>query len=91
MSCGKFSDGTSIWKEGGWIVPALTFVAGLIFLFFGIKAWLSGSSQYQKVDGVDRLVHSDKRVPFFSVGQVLFAIAFFIATIVIIIVQNLEK
>lgn len=91
MSCGKFSDGTSIWAGGLWILPTLTFIGGLIFLYFGIRASKSGSEQYQNVNGVDKLVSSDKNIPLHKTGQFVFAVIFFLATIGIIIWQNLEK
>ncbi|MBN8668778.1 MAG: hypothetical protein J0M30_14870 [Chitinophagales bacterium] len=89
--CGKFSDGTSVWSEGLWIIPTLTFIGGLIFLYFGYRASRSGSERYEKVNGVDKLVSSDENVPLHKTGQFVFAVILFLATIGIIIWQNLEK
>lgn len=91
VSCGKFRDGSSIWSEGAWLVPTLPAIGGVIFLFFAIKAHLSGSEQWQKVNGVDKLVPSDENVPIHKIGQFWFAVALFVASLVIIVVQNLEK
>lgn len=89
--CGKFQDGSSIWQGGLWIIPTLTFIGGCIFFYFGYRASKSGSEQYQKVNGVERLVSSDKNVPIHKTGQFVFAVILWLATVGIIVWQNFEK
>lgn len=42
-SCGHYSDGTSIWASGAWILLALPSAGAVIFFWVGYKASQSGS------------------------------------------------
>ena len=87
MSCGKFSDGTSVWQDGLIIIPLLTGLGSLIFFYI---AWLkskSGSEQ-QTPTGYK---YSDKNVPLYKIGQFWYSVALAVATIVIIIMVNADK
>lgn len=87
QSCGKFSDGTSVWAEWTWLVPVIPGIGSLIFLIIaGLKS-KSGSDQ-QTPSGY----HSYREdVPIYKIGQFWFAVALLIATIAIIWAQNAAK
>lgn len=92
VSCGKFRDGSSIWQGGLWLIPAVTFLAGCVFMYFGYRASKSGSIYYKKdAQGVNREFSSDENTPIYKTGQFVFAVIFWLATVGIIIWQNLEK
>lgn len=87
ISCGKFADGTSVWAGGVWILPVGLFCASVYFLFIAYTKSKSGSEQQTKTG----YSYSDENVPIYKIGQFYFAVAFFVAAIVVIILQNSEK
>lgn len=91
-SCGKFSDGTSIWQGGLWAIPTITTIGTIVFLFLAYKASQSGSKIQTKDErGVAVTKYSDENVPIYKTGYFIFFIGFLIATIAIIITVNAEK
>jgi hypothetical protein len=92
ISCGKFADGTSVWQEGMWIIPSITFLAGCWFMYIALRASRSGSWWWGKdSSGKWQQKGSDENIPIFKIGQFWFAVIFWLSTIGIIIWVNLEK
>lgn len=87
--CGKFSDGTSIWQGGLWIIPTVTQLAALWFLYVALRAQKSGSYKINEAGFVTK--EDGGKMPIYQIGQFWFFVGFQLATIGIIIWQNLEK
>lgn len=93
ISCGKFSDGTSVWQEGLWIAPLLT---GLGAAWFGVLTYLSwrkGGTEGYIYDekGLPRWTQDDKRFPIYKASHFWFFAGLLLATIAIIWWVNAEK
>lgn len=86
--CAKFSDGTSVWQAGLWVVPSLTIAGALIFGFLGYKDWKSGTTQTLP-DG--KVVTSDKRLPLYKVPYLIYSACLIVATIAIVLLVNGDK
>lgn len=86
--CGKFSDGTSVWQGGLWLVAALPAAGALIFGFLGFKDWKSGTQQTLP-NG--QIVYSDKKLPFYKVPYFIYSAALIVATIAIVLLVNADK
>lgn len=93
-SCSKFSDGTSVWAGGLWVIPWLTFSGSLAFFiqtYMAVKSGTEGkvpnkhggSTHYEDLLGV--------KTKFWNVGRFWFGVALLVATIAIIIYQNSQK
>jgi len=87
QSCGKFSDGTSVWAEWTWLVPLIPFIGSLIFGVIAFRKSKSGSNQ-QTPGGI---LNSDKNVPIYKIGQFWFSMILLAAAVAIIIAQNASK
>lgn len=86
-SCGKFSDGTSVWQGGLFIIPLLTFVGSVIFFY---QAWRSSKSN-SKQSSYTGTKDNTGNVSIFSMGRFWFGVGLLIATIAIIIMVNSDK
>lgn len=88
-SCAKFT-GTdqSVWSEGMWIIPTLTFTGCVIFAVSAYRSAKSGSRQQLPGGGY---TESNENVPWYKLWQTWFAAALLFATIAIIIYQNGQK
>jgi len=91
MSCGKFSDGTSVWQAGLWIIPWVTGLGALWTLYRAYRASRSGSWRWVKKDKVWFKEESDINVPIYKVPQFVWFVILAVATIVIIIMVNSDK
>ncbi len=88
-SCGKFSDGTSVWAEGLWVIPLITFLATV---FFGYKAWAAhNSSSWIIGPGGERTTRDGGKIPLLKIGWTKWTIGLALATIAIIWYQNTQK
>jgi len=87
-SCGKMSDGTSVWAEGLWIIPTLTTLATL---FFGYKAGKQHSGGSWKIIGGWVTDEDGGKIPIWKTPYFVFFVGFFLATIGVIFWVNLEK
>lgn len=91
-SCAKFKDGTSVWQGGLWVLPWLTALASLFFLWKAWKASKSGSWYWGKDErGVDKMIQSKENVPIYKTGWFVFSVCFFFATVAIIWMVNSDK
>lgn len=89
MGCGKFSDGQSIWAEGLWVLPLLTGLGAIWFWYVTLKAQKSGSNI---IDVSGKITDREGgKMPLYQIGQFWFAVGLTIATIGIVVWQNLEK
>jgi hypothetical protein len=88
QSCGKFADGTSVWQEGLWILPLLTFAGFVIFAVLAFKDWKSGSVVDDKHGNP---IPSKKKLKWYNNGYAWFAIFCLVAFIGIIIWVNADK
>lgn len=86
--CGRHRDGTSVWAEGLWVLPAVLSIASLWFFFVAWRASRSGSSKQIPGRGT---VYSDENVKIWKVWAFWFGVAFAAATVVMFIVVNGEK
>ena len=59
---------------GLWIIPVGLISLSIYSLIRGYMKWKSGSGGYQKVNGLDKWVESEDKVPYFSVGATVFGI-----------------
>ena len=89
MSCGNFSDGTSVWQSGLWIVPWLTGVGAAIFFALAYKSSKSGSNKILPNGGISK--EEGGNVPLTQLGFFWFSVALAVATIVIVIMVNSDK
>lgn len=86
-SCGKFSDGTSVWAEGLWIIPVLMFLGGAWFLYLAYRA--SKSNSTQQVPGGTK--DNTGNVPIYKVGKFWIGIALVVLTIIVMLHQSAQK
>lgn len=92
MSCGKFSDGTSVWQGGLWIVPAVTGGASIVFWILTIVEWLKGGTVgWTKKGNIWDYTEDNKKFPIYRASFFVFAIGCTIATIVIFLLVNADK
>lgn len=92
QSCGKFSDGTSVWQAGLWIIPTITGLASLFFLFLAYRDSKSGSWYWGKNSrGVDVKIESKENVPIYKTAFFAFFAILLLVTIGIIIWVNADK
>lgn len=91
-SCGHYSDGTSVWAEGAWLLFWIPFLASWLFLYFAYRASKSGSSQLinRHSPNVKR-VESDENVPIYKTGQFIFFVILQLASWGVVFYQNYEK
>jgi len=68
QSCGHFPDGTSIWAEGGWLVPAIPFAGSVIYFVIAYRKSKSGFKQ-QLPTGT---ITGDKNVPIYKIPEFFF-------------------
>ena len=76
----------SIWAGGLWIIPLLTSLGCLWFLYLAYRSSKSGSTINPTLGGGE-----GGNVPIYQTGQFVFACILFVATIGIIIWVNIEK
>ena len=86
--CGKFSDGTSIWQDGVWIIPTALFGGALWSLYRAYKSHKSGSTKI--IHGRVTDIEAGK-VPIYKLPQFYYFVGLTLAAIGVIIWQNLEK
>jgi hypothetical protein len=92
MSCGKFSDGTSVWQQGLWIVPTLTGGGALTFWILTFVEWLKGGTVGWVQKGHEwHWTEDDKKFPIYRASFFWFAVGCTIATIIIFIMVNADK
>lgn len=91
-SCGHFPDGGSVWQQGLWLLPIITSLGALIFLYRGWQVHQSGT-KIQKPKGAGGGFEYDpnNKTPLLQIGFILFGLALIVATIVIIIMVNSDK
>jgi hypothetical protein len=88
-SCGKFSDGTSVWAEGAWLLFWLPFLGSFPFLYFAYRASKSGSTKIINKGTKDaKVVDGEGNVSIFSTGQFWFFAILQAAAWGIVIYQN---
>jgi hypothetical protein len=86
FGCGHYSDGTSIWAEGAWILIALPVIGIIVFSTLGYLASKSGSKINPIYGGGE-----GGNVPFWQTGWPWFAVICAAWLIFTIVHQNLEK
>lgn len=96
LSCSHFADerSVSVWSDGVWILPLLTTIGAIIFFYRTFRASKSNSDQQVWENGQPITKHNTGNVKpghEGNKGNLIFAIGFTLATIVIILVQNLER
>lgn len=88
-SCAHFSDGSSVWGGGLWIVPILTSLGTTFFGWQTYKVWKSGSN---KIDSAGRVTDDEGgKIPFYKVPQFKFTVSLLIATIAIVLYVISER
>jgi membrane protease YdiL (CAAX protease family) len=89
-SCGKFSDGSSVWQGGLWILPVICVLGGLFFVYQGFKNSKSGSfTQDQNVRG--GIVNSKENIPLLKQPRFWIGAVMLVAALVIVIAVNGDK
>jgi hypothetical protein len=83
--CGHYSDGTSVWAGGLFIIPLLEIGGIIVFGGLAYKSWTSGST------GPGGRDPSAKRVPITSIGFFWFAVMLTLALIATIWLVNADK
>lgn len=91
VSCGKFSDGSSVWQGGLWVIVALPLIGAAIFFYQAYKASQSGSTTQVNRGGQVIKVHSDENVPIYKLGKFWFGVGLVVAAIVFVIMVNADK
>jgi hypothetical protein len=93
MSCGKFSDGTSVWQGGLWIIPWVIGAGAGICWFLTIKSWLAGGTQgwVKKDEYRSEYTTDDKKFPIWEASFFWFSVALTVADIIVIILVNGDK
>ncbi len=90
--CGKFRDGTSIWSEGTWLIPAIPAIGALIGWGMYIAGRKSGAvvkDQNKTSPTYGKWIKADgKALPEWPLFVGIFCT---VITALIIIVQNMEK
>lgn len=87
-SCGKFTGtNTSIWAGALWVIPGVTFLASLWFFY---RAWKKSKSGGERQLPGGGYVPAEP-LPFYKQNVFIFAVGLLLATIGIIVWQNLEK
>jgi len=86
-SCSNFADGTSVWGKGLWLLPWITGVGGLLFMYM---AYLSSKSNSTTTDASGRKEYTGN-VPIYKTGQFIFSVILLIVTIVIVASVNANK
>lgn len=92
-SCGKFSDGSSVWQEV-WIIPVVLFLGAAYSFYRAGKAYKSGSWYWgndPKVQGGKIRIESDDPPKLTTIGAFWFGVICTAAFIAVIIIQNAEK
>lgn len=74
---------------GLWIIPSLTLIGALIFLYQAYKASKSGS--IVQPDSTKPAYESDENVPIYKVPRFYFAAALFIITVVIFLMMRSDR
>lgn len=87
-SCGHYADGTSVWAGGLFLIPSITLAGALIF---GYQAYVASRSNSTTQDKDRGIIDNTGDVPIYKLGKFYFAVALFVATIVIIIMVNADK
>lgn len=85
---------TLLFLGGGlWVIPLVTLLGGLVFLYQSYKASKSGSVTHaSSVTGRKASEYSDKNIPIHKTGgKFYFAVALFIATAVILLLMYSDK
>lgn len=85
--CGKFSDGTSVWQGGLFLVAVLPFLGSLYFFYTAYKASKSNSTTQEGTTIVD----NTGNVPIYKVPRFWFGVVLLAATAIIIILVNSDK
>lgn len=82
-----------LWLGGGlWIIPLLTFAGSIIFLYQSYKASKSNSTTQVKAgDGSYYTKDNTGNVPIYKIGRFYFAVALFVATVVILLAMYSDK
>lgn len=87
-SCGRYSDGTSVWAGLAWLLLVVTFVPAAWFFSVAYRKSKSGSESNNREEGYQA---SEKNVKITSIGQFWYGVALTAVGIIIIIVQNASK
>lgn len=98
-SCGKFSDGTSVWGGGLGIIPWLTGIGAVACLVIAYLSSKSNSTTQHSSGGKNPNIpgggpwteDNTGNVPFYKLGWFYFSVALAIATIIIVIMVNADK
>ena len=80
-----------VFGGGLWIIPLILILGSAWFFYVGYRAWKSGTAGWTWIGNTPKWVESDKRAPFFSVGQVIFGLILFVAFIVTVILMVGDK
>lgn len=95
-SCSKYSDGTSVWADGVWIIFWLPFLASFAFLYFAWKAHKSNSTIQHPTGGNNPnlpgggswIEDNTGNVPLHKIGQFWFFVILQVASWAIVVYQN---
>ena len=87
-SCGKFSDGTSVWADFVWVIPTLSIAGCIITGYKAYKAHNSGSWKIE--DGATTNKEGGKK-PYSQIGWTGWCVFLAIVTIAVVIYQNSQK
>lgn len=86
-SCGRHSDGTSVWVEL-WVIPTGLILGALWSLYRAYKSHKSGSTKI--IQGKVTNIEAGK-IPIYKLPQFYYFVALTLAAIGVIIWVNLEK
>lgn len=91
-SCGHYSDGTSVWAGGAWLIFWLPFVASFVFLYFAYRASRSNSTtQVDLGTPKARIEDNTGNVPIYKTGQFWFFVVLQVFAWGAVVYQNMEK
>lgn len=86
-SCGKFSDGTSVWADKVWLIPVLGVLGGLVFIALAWKA--SKSNSTTQIPG--GTANNTGNVPITKLAKFWGGVLLIVFAIVVIIYQNSQR
>ena len=86
--CSKFSDGTSVFQGGLWLVPTLTALGAAIFGYQAYKGSKSGSNL---IEAGATTPKEGGNVPIWKFGQFWFSVTLIVATLIILVAINGDK
>lgn len=89
MSCGHYTDGTSVWAGGLWIIPLVTIIGSAIFFYKAYRSSKSGSNKILPNGGISN--EEGGNVPIYQLGFFWFSVILAVATGIIIWMVNSDK